>query len=180
MNTLLAVFVIAALGCLIGSIKVGGVKLGTAGVLLVALVFGHFGIKIDAVVRNLGLVCFVASVGFIAGPKFFRDFRKNAGNYTAKATKLSNPNYALPAVHTRVCTIKKKTVKLKWTKTKLKYTGKSQKPTATATGLIKGDKCTVTVSGAKKKKGTYTARATKLSNKNYQLPKKVTVKFKIY
>ena len=106
--------------------------------------------------------------------------RKNAGNYTAKATRLSNPNYALPAVRSKVCTIKKKTVKLKWTKTKLKYTGKSQKPTATATGLIKGDKCTVTVSGAKKKKGTYTARATKLSNKNYQLPKKVTVKFKIY
>jgi len=106
--------------------------------------------------------------------------RKNAGNYTARATKLSNPNYALPAVRSKVCTIKKKTIKLKWTKTRLKYTGKRQKPTATAIGLIKGDKCKVTVSGAQKKKGTYTAKATKLSNKNYQLPKKVTVKFKIY
>lgn len=81
MSTLLAVFVIAVLGYLIGSIKIKGVELGTAGVLLVALVFGHFGVKIDAVVRNFGLVCFVASVGFIAGPKFFRDFRRNAKNY---------------------------------------------------------------------------------------------------
>ena len=32
-------------------------------------------------VRNFGLATFVASVGFIAGPKFFRDFRKNAKNY---------------------------------------------------------------------------------------------------
>ena len=51
---------------------------------------------------------------------------------------------------------------------------------ATATGLIKGDKCEVTVSGAKRKKGTYTAKATKLSNGNYQLPKAVTVEFTIY
>jgi len=106
--------------------------------------------------------------------------RKNAGNYTAKATRLSNANYALPAERTKVCTIRKRTIKLKWSKTRLKYNGKLQKPTATATGLIKGDKCKVTVSGAKKKKGTYTARATKLSNKNYQLPTKATVKFKIY
>jgi len=81
MSSLLAVFVIAAIGYLIGSIKIKGVELGTAGVLLVALVFGHFGIKIDSVIRNFGLVCFVGSVGFIAGPKFFRDFKRNAKNY---------------------------------------------------------------------------------------------------
>ena len=109
-----------------------------------------------------------------------KGYRKNAGNFTAKATKLSNANYALPAVRTKVCTIRKRTVKLKWSNTRLKYNGKNQKPTATATGLIKGDKCKVTVSGAKKKKGTYTAKATKLSNKNYQLPAKATVKFRIY
>ena len=81
MSSLLAVFVIASIGYLVGSIKIKGVELGTAGVLLVALVFGHFGIKIDAIIRNFGLVCFVGSVGFIAGPKFFRDFRRNAKNY---------------------------------------------------------------------------------------------------
>ena len=71
-------------------------------------------------------------------------------------------------------------VRLKWTNTRLKYNGKRQKPTATATGLIEGDRCRVTVSGAKKKKGTYIATATALSNRNYRLPSKVTVKFRIY
>ena len=125
----------------------------------------------------------VTVTGLVSGDKCTATLtgsRKNAGTYTARVTKLSNKNYALPKVRTKTCTIKKKTVKLKWTKTKLKYNGKSLKPTATATGLIKGDKCTVTVSGAKVKKGTYTAKAIKLSNQNYQLPTKATVKFKIY
>ena len=74
MSPFLAIFVIAAIGYLLGSIKIKGIELGTAGVLLVALVFGHFGVQIDAVVRNFGLATFVAAVGFIAGPKFFRDF----------------------------------------------------------------------------------------------------------
>lgn len=81
MSGFLAIFVIAAIGYLIGGIKIRGVELGTAGVLLAALVFGHFGVEIPSVVRNFGLATFVASVGFIAGPKFFRDFRKNAKNY---------------------------------------------------------------------------------------------------
>ena len=76
MSSFLAIFVIAAIGYLIGGIKIRGVELGTAGVLLAALVFGHFGVEIPSVVRNFGLATFVASVGFIAGPKFFRDFRK--------------------------------------------------------------------------------------------------------
>lgn len=81
MDTLLAVFLIAALGYFIGGIRIKGVELGTAGVLLVALVFGHFGVEIPAIVRNFGLACFVGSVGFIAGPKFFRDFKHNAASY---------------------------------------------------------------------------------------------------
>ena len=106
--------------------------------------------------------------------------RRNAGTYKAKAAKLSNPNYTLPKARTKTCTIRKKTVRLKWTGTRLKYNGKRQKPTATAIGLINGDRCTVTVSGAKKHKGAYTATATALSNRNYQLPSKVTVNFMIY
>ena len=81
MDTLLAIFVIAALGYFIGGIKIKGIELGTAGVLLVALVFGHFGVEIPGVVRNFGLAIFVGSVGFIAGPKFFRDFKSNAASY---------------------------------------------------------------------------------------------------
>lgn len=81
MNSLLAVFLIAALGYFIGGIRIKGIELGTAGVLLVALVFGHFGVEIPSIIRNFGLATFVCSVGFIAGPKFFRDFKTNAASY---------------------------------------------------------------------------------------------------
>lgn len=80
-NTLTIVFLIAVIGYLIGSIKICGIELGTAGILLVALVFGHFGMEVPGLVRELGLICFVASVGFIAGPKFFRNFKLNATSY---------------------------------------------------------------------------------------------------
>lgn len=80
-NTLMIVFLVALIGYLVGSIKIRGVELGTAGILLVALVFGHFGFKVPDLVRELGLICFVTSVGFIAGPKFFRNFKINAKSY---------------------------------------------------------------------------------------------------
>src|SRR5699024_5915982 len=80
-NTLMVVFLVAFIGYLVGSIKIRGVELGTAGVLLVALVFGHFGFEVPDLVRELGLICFVTSVGFIAGPKFFRNFKINAKSY---------------------------------------------------------------------------------------------------
>lgn len=80
-NTLVLVFLIAVIGYLVGSIKIKGIELGTAGILLVALVFGHFGVEIPSLVRELGLICFVTSVGFIAGPKFFRNFKLNATSY---------------------------------------------------------------------------------------------------
>ena len=38
-NTLMIVFLIAVIGYLVGSIKICGIELGTAGILLVALVF---------------------------------------------------------------------------------------------------------------------------------------------
>lgn len=76
MNSLLAIFLILLLGYLLGSISVKGMSLGTSAILLVALVFGHFGVEIPAVVKNFGLAIFVGSVGMIAGPVFFRNFKK--------------------------------------------------------------------------------------------------------
>jgi len=81
MDTLMAIFVIIAAGYLLGRIRIKGLDLGSAGVLLIALVFGHFGVEIPKIVQNFGLVCFVTSVGFIAGPKFFRNFKINAKSY---------------------------------------------------------------------------------------------------
>ena len=86
-ETLMVLFLVATIGYLVGSITIKGVELGTAGVLLVALVFGHFLGHDEALVeglgmfQDLGLICFVTSVGFIAGPKFFRNFKINAKSY---------------------------------------------------------------------------------------------------
>lgn len=80
-NDLFIIFVILVLGYIIGRITVCGLNLGSAGVLLVALVFGHFGVTVPDVVGDIGLVLFVTAVGLIAGPKFFRNFKVNAKSY---------------------------------------------------------------------------------------------------
>lgn len=80
-NDMMMVFLIVVIGYAVGRIKICGLDLGTAGILLVALVFGHFGVEIPSVVKDLGLICFVTSVGYIAGPKFFRNFKANAKSY---------------------------------------------------------------------------------------------------
>ena len=81
-ETLMVLFLVAFIGYLVGSITIKGVELGTAGVLIVALVFGHFLGHDEALVeglgmfQDLGLICFVTSVGFIAG-----NFKINAKSY---------------------------------------------------------------------------------------------------
>ena len=97
------IFVIVALGYLLGSITIKGVNLGTAGVFLVAILFGflctlNFGSvpvlgafhvthessvvsTMGGSVQNLGLILFVGSVGLIAGPNFFKNLKKNFKTY---------------------------------------------------------------------------------------------------
>lgn len=77
-SPIVIVFAIAALGYLLGSVKIMGLSLGTSGILIVALVFGHFELMAPDVLKNMGLICFVTAVGFIAGPTFFRNFKKSA------------------------------------------------------------------------------------------------------
>ena len=74
-------------------------------------------------------------------------------------------------------TISPKTVGLSWSGTKYEYDGASHCPSATATGLLDGDSCDVTVTGAQKEAGTYTATASALSNSNYALPNANTTQF---
>ncbi len=91
------VFAVAAVGYIIGRVTVKGVSLGTAGVFIIALLFGAFlfpsletQLKIGDVtfvkealkiIENIGLIFFVTSVGFIAGPKFFRNIKANFKSY---------------------------------------------------------------------------------------------------
>jgi putative transport protein len=81
MSSLQAVFVIAAIGYIVGSVTVKEMRLGASGVLLVALFFGHIGYEIPPIIGDLGLVLFIASVGLTSGPSFFRNLKQNALSY---------------------------------------------------------------------------------------------------
>lgn len=94
-----SVFVVAALGYTLGRITIKGVSLGTAGVFIIALFFGAlfftpltnqlmlkdpevtFAKEALKIIENMGLVLFVTSVGFIAGPNFFGNLKKNFKSY---------------------------------------------------------------------------------------------------
>ena len=94
---MLCLFAVLAVGYLLGRITIKGISLGSAGVFIVALVFGCFfynnlseALKIgettfvkDAlkVIENIGLMFFVTAVGFIAGPGFVSNFKKNFKSY---------------------------------------------------------------------------------------------------
>ncbi|MBR7165921.1 MAG: permease [Clostridia bacterium] len=98
---MLSIMLIAALGYGLGRVSIKGISLGTAGVFVIALLFGalfptfltnsltttvdgrtiSFASNALKIVENLGLVLFVSSVGFIAGPNFFANFKKNFKSY---------------------------------------------------------------------------------------------------
>lgn len=94
---LLCVFAILFVGYALGRITIKGVSLGDAGVFIIALVFGalffkplenalggegaSFASEALEIIESLGLILFVTSVGFIAGPKFFGNMKKNFKSY---------------------------------------------------------------------------------------------------
>lgn len=66
-------------GLALGSIRVGGIGLGTAGVLFAGIFAGHLGKPVDAhtlhFVKELGLILFVFTIGLQLGPGFFAAWR---------------------------------------------------------------------------------------------------------
>ena len=92
-----SIFAVGAVGFAVGRITIKGVSLGAAGVFIIALVYGclfypnlakQFAVQdvtyvndLLKTVENLGLILFVTSVGFIAGPKFAANFKKNYKSY---------------------------------------------------------------------------------------------------
>lgn len=81
MSNLMIVALTMTIGYLLGRVKVKGLSLGTSGILLAALVLGHFGFVVSPDIKNIGLACFVTAVGIIAGPTFFENFKKGALQY---------------------------------------------------------------------------------------------------
>ncbi len=98
---MLSIFAVATIGYLLGRITIKGVSLGTAGVFIIALLYGAFffaninetltitvgdsmanyGSQAMKIVENIGLIFFVTAVGFIAGPNFFKNLKKNFKSY---------------------------------------------------------------------------------------------------
>ena len=76
-------------------------------------------------------------------------------------------------------TIAPREAQLAWSGTEWWYDGSEHVPSAEVANLVSGDSCKVTVAGAQTMVGTYTATATKLTNKNYRLPAKPTTSFVI-
>lgn len=90
---LLCLFGVLFVGYCFGRITIKGVSLGDAGVFIIALLFGALfckeggAVSIEEngkwldLVESFGLVLFVTGVGFIAGPKFFANMKKNFKSY---------------------------------------------------------------------------------------------------
>ena len=101
-STLLFVlFAVLLGGYALGRITIKGISLGDAGVFIIALVMGALAFHVNesgellfalsskpydfnsglSLIESFGLVLFVTSVGFIAGPKFFGNFKRNFKSY---------------------------------------------------------------------------------------------------
>ncbi len=80
-SLLLMIFAVIALGNLLGRIRIHGVALGTAGVFLVGLLFGHLGVSIPASIQSMGIAMFMAAVGLSAGPGFPERIKKSGLSY---------------------------------------------------------------------------------------------------
>ena len=97
---LLVVFSVLFLGYALGRIKIKGISLGDAGVFLIALLVGALFFGVDdsgallfdfsqnydysqslSLIESLGLILFVTSVGYMAGPRFVQNLKRNFGLY---------------------------------------------------------------------------------------------------
>lgn len=98
---LFIVFSVILLGYILGRITIKGVSLGDAGVFIIALLFGALFFYVNeggdllftasakpydfsgglSIIESLGLILFVTAVGYIAGPKFFDNFKRNFKSY---------------------------------------------------------------------------------------------------
>lgn len=87
-NNYFALFLIVALGFILGRIKIFGLSLDVSAVIFVALVFGHLGVVIPEDFQYLGLVLFIFTIGIQAGPGFFESFKKEGRQLASFASLL--------------------------------------------------------------------------------------------
>ena len=97
-----ALFLIVALGFMLGRIKIKGLSLDVSAVIFIALLFGHFGVIIPKELGNFGLVLFIFTIGIQAGPGFFDSFRSK-GKTLIIITLLIICSAALDGSRTEIC-----------------------------------------------------------------------------
>ena len=87
---LLTVFLVVAVGTLVGAIPFGPLKFGPAGALFVGLAVGALDPRLGegfGIIQSIGLALFVYTIGLAAGATFFRDLKKQ-GTFMLGATVL--------------------------------------------------------------------------------------------
>jgi putative transport protein len=95
-NTILLLFTVIGLGYLVGNIRIAGIEAGPViGVLLVGLLFGHFGFSAPSGASSFGFALFIFSVGIQAGPTFFSAFAADGLRYVTLAMVVAGTAVAL-------------------------------------------------------------------------------------
>lgn len=83
---------VCVLGMALGSVKIRGSGLGTAGVLFAGILVGHFGKAVDRptldFVKDFGLILFVFTMGLQLGPGFFATLRQQGVKLNALAAAI--------------------------------------------------------------------------------------------
>ena len=79
-NPVFLLFAIIILGEALGHLRLKSFSFGSAAIIFVAMVFGHFGFMLPSEFQTLGLVLFIYSVAVSAGPGFFTSFKKQGLN----------------------------------------------------------------------------------------------------
>ena len=102
-NSILLLFLVLAIGFLIGGIRFGNFQLGSvAGVLIAGLLFGHLGFEGNAAIQSFGFVLFMISVGYQAGPKFIQALKKDGRRYLVIAVIVSLSGFGLAFAFGRI------------------------------------------------------------------------------
>lgn len=84
-SPIVSLFIIIALGFVLGKIKIKGFSFDVSAVIFAALLFGHLGISLPPAIQTMGLVLFIFTVGIQAGPGFFDSFRQRGRRYVLAA-----------------------------------------------------------------------------------------------
>ncbi len=77
-----SLFLIIILGFVLENLRIRNISLDISAILFVSIILGYFGIVIPKDLRDIGLVLFIFTVGFQAGPSFFETL-KNDGKKLA-------------------------------------------------------------------------------------------------